>query len=137
MLTSLFGFTYGASVLGIGYNFSRIRNIDDFTEGIKQYREYDFTYEKIDQHTLPTKSLVLVHIGNNEDNIKFAKQPEMTVSDSIKEGESLLYSKVISFSNLLDPVMYYQQKFPKNSIKLRILNEKSEQELEIGIYYFK
>ena len=55
MLTSFFGCTYAISVLGCGYNFARIRMIDDYTESIKQYREYDFTYEKIDQYSLPTK----------------------------------------------------------------------------------
>lgn len=86
---------------------------------------------KIDHYSLPTKSLVLVHIGSTDDNIKFAKQPEMTVADSIKEGEVLLYSKVISFSNLLDPVMHFPQNFNKNAMKLKVLNEKSGQELEI------
>ena len=70
------------------------------------------------------KALVLVNIAKNEDTLKFEKQPEISIADSIKEGESLVYSKKISFADLLDPTIYFQHKFGKDSLKLVINNEK-------------
>ena len=78
----------------------------------------------------PRKSLVLVKIDHTQENIQYQKQPEMTIADSVKEDEALVYSKVISFSDLLDPTLYYQQRFGrKNALKLTITNEKTDQKM--------
>lgn len=98
---------------------------------LSNHREYDFTYETIDPYSLPRTSLVLVKINNSDDNLKFDSQPKMAIADSIKEGEKLLYSKVISFADLLDPTLFYKEKFGSNSLKLIVKNEKSDQTMTI------
>ena len=73
----------------------------------------------------------MVNIAKNEDTLKFEKQPEISIADSIKEGESLVYSKKISFADLLDPTIYFQHKFGKDSLKLVINNEKVGQTMTV------
>lgn len=113
MLTTILGAAYATTIAGSAYNMAKIRLNDDYVEEIKQYREYDFTYEKVDPSALPRKSIVHVKIDPNEENFQFAKEPKLQTDDSLKENEKMLYSRVISFSNLLDPALYFHQKFGK------------------------
>jgi hypothetical protein len=131
MITTLLGGVYATTVLGCTYNMAKIRLNDDYVEEFKQLREYDFTYEKIDSDSLPKKALVHINLDDNEHNRQYSTDPKMGVKDALKDGETLVYSKVISFSNLLDPTMYYRQKFDKNGPKFEVKNPNHDQELTI------
>lgn len=105
MLSSIMGGIYGLTVLGVGYNIAKIRLNDDFHYDIKQWREYDFTYEKIDPHSLPRKSIVHVKLDNNEHNDKFIIPQKIPNDEQLAgDGEELKVKEVYS-------IIYYLIQF--------------------------
>ncbi len=53
MLPNLLGLGFAGAAVAISHNLYRIRAIDFWVEDVKNLREYDSTYEPLDQVALP------------------------------------------------------------------------------------
>ena len=96
-------------IRGVGW----VRNLDERMADIKAHREYDFTYEKIENETLPKKGMVLMKLG-----------AEGGIESKIgaKPKGNFVFSKVIAFSNLMDPALLFSHGFGKEELRLEVEN---------------
>lgn len=85
--------------MGILALFARVRHLDNEMEDYSKLRDVDFTYEDVEKGTLPKKCLVLMRVGEMQGVPK-----KLEKSQDLR----LVYSKVVSFSNLMDKAMFYK-----------------------------
>ena len=102
MITSTLFAGYSFGVGAIAYNLTRMKLQDDFENEVRKLREYDFSHEAINtEKDLPIKCMILAKY-NPADNTE-VRQQEQRLN---KEGEKVLFSRVQSYSNILDPTKY-------------------------------
>lgn len=99
MLTGILAASYGLSALGILSLFVRVRRLDNEMEDYSKLRDVDFTYEAVEKESLPKKCLVLLKVAES------AGVPRKLGGGG---EERLVYSRVVSFSNLMDKAMFYK-----------------------------
>jgi len=99
MLTGILAASYGISAVSIIGMFARVRRLDNEMEDYSKLRDVDFTFENIEKDTLPKKCLVLLKVAESK---IVPKQLEKS------QDSNLVYSKVVSFSNLMDKAMFYK-----------------------------
>ncbi len=107
LTTGLFaGYSFGVGA--IIYNLSKIKLQDDFEREIRDLREYDIQNEMIKaEKDLPANCMVLAkYIPSDNPHIKF-QNPKLGRQSEDTESK-LMFSKVVAFSNVLDPTRYFK-----------------------------
>ena len=103
MLTSALFTGYSFGIGSIVYNLTKIKMQNDFEEDLKKLREYNLEHETINvERDLPAKCMLLIRSPPLQDLSKAC------VSKLSQDNPNKFYfTQVISFSNLLDPTMYF------------------------------
>ena len=107
---------YALGVAAITYNISKVKLQDDLEAQVRKLIEYDFSHEKIEVEKDPKisqDSIILVKYKPEENqHIKSISPKIQNFSGEEKEiVPELIYSKVISFSNLVDETKYFEVVF--------------------------
>ncbi|CDW74479.1 UNKNOWN [Stylonychia lemnae] len=107
MLTSGLFAGYSFGVGAIVYNLCRTKLQNDFEQELRNLREYDFQNETIPLKELPVKCMILAKYDpeqNKDLQFQNAKQ-----SEPDEQKSQLLFSRVLSCSNVVDPAKYFTQ----------------------------
>ena len=107
---------YALGVAAITYNITKVKLQDDFEADVRKLREYDFSHEKIDVENDPkiSQDSIILLKYKPEDN-QHIQSISPKIQNIFGEGKGdvpeLIYSKVISFSNLVDETKYFEVSF--------------------------
>jgi hypothetical protein len=117
MITSALFAGYALGTGAIIYNTVRIKLQDDFENEVRKLREYDFSHEPINfEKDLPAKCIILAKYNpaanpsaiEREPKLKPASQLDINESGEMEAPLKLLFSQVVSYSNVLDKAMYIE-----------------------------
>lgn len=116
--------SYVLSLSAISVNLIRAKLQDDLEAELKEYREYDLSYEKIkadNDYIDPKKKFIIL-----------VKHKGKATEGSEKEIIEPFYAKTIPYANILDPVRYFETKIGKNEeFAIEVKEPKQEFPLEI------
>ena len=142
MFTNLLGVTYACGVGLIAANFMRTKQINDFDDELRNLREYDTSWETINKEAItttqtkmrksPKDMVILLAQVPKEEELEEQKVRIQKAKLKQDSEENLIFSRVNSYSILLDPVKHFEHKFSrKDKFTLTINNAKQEHPIEI------
>ncbi len=116
MITGALFTGYAFGVGAIIYNITQIKLQNDFENDIRKLREYDYSHEEIVVEThLKTPNDAIILLKYNPEQNQHLKVVSQKIQQSLPgEGSTeekkpeLFFSKVVSYSNLLDPTKYIE-----------------------------